>query len=156
MEYVTLTLHSMKYMESYIFFIFSSSGRHKVMKHGIWNSCEILIPQFSYLVNRKNFTFCSCSEQALCDIVFLSSWDLSMRQSCLRAVRPRRSVEPFAFWVKYLFTQIFAESLIVLSSCLLAVSLRVPCISVIHVRDTPNTKTNNNLSWSDHHQQIDI
>ena len=55
---------------------------------------------------------------------------------CLRAVKPSRSVEPFAFWVKCLFPQNFAESLIVLSSCL----LRAQCVSVIHVRDTPNTQ----------------
>jgi len=47
--------------------------------------------------------------------------------SCLRVVKSSRGVEPFAFWVKYLFPQIFAQSLIVLSSCLLAVSVRVPC-----------------------------
>lgn len=79
-------------------------------------------------------------------ILFLCQ-DVSILPSCLRSLKlSRLSIEPFTLWVKDLFPQNFAESLIVVSSCL----FRVTCAraSVIHVRDTPNTQTNNNLSRS--------
>lgn len=72
--------------------------------------------------------------------------DVSIPPSCLRSLKLSRSIEPFTLWVKDLFPQNFAESLIVVSSCLFRVTRARA--SVIHVRDTPNTQTNNNLSRS--------